>query len=216
MPAWLGWVAVVLLSLYLAVYPALATGLAWRFGRDDRVVLVLSRRRLGDHRMAARDDVHRLPVEPGRGGAVADPADRRHAADRHLWPVGLVVLLGGAIWLEYYKKWLPLVVILGVTALLWLLPSSAVPPDPLTIRNIRIVQPNIGQEDKWRPGFDDEAARRLATAVGPAEPASRGCCSGPRRRSPTRSRTRAPTSTGAFAEFQRTRAASLLGPGDFC
>src|SRR3954452_20002122 len=40
MPAWLGWVAVVLLSLYLAVYPALATGLAWRFGRDDRVVLV--------------------------------------------------------------------------------------------------------------------------------------------------------------------------------
>lgn len=28
MPAWLGWLAVVLLSLYLAVYPALATGLA--------------------------------------------------------------------------------------------------------------------------------------------------------------------------------------------
>src|SRR3954453_23688591 len=40
MPAWLGWVAVVLLSLYLAVDPSLATGLAWRFGRDDRVVLV--------------------------------------------------------------------------------------------------------------------------------------------------------------------------------
>src|SRR4051795_8645980 len=31
MPAWLGWVAVVLLSLYLALYPALAAGLAWRF-----------------------------------------------------------------------------------------------------------------------------------------------------------------------------------------
>src|SRR5438067_12069178 len=41
MPAWLGWVAVVLLSLYLAIYPALATGLAWRFGRKDRVVLVV-------------------------------------------------------------------------------------------------------------------------------------------------------------------------------
>ena len=48
MPAWLGWVAVVLLSLYLAVYPAIATGLAWRFGRDDRVALVArARRRLG-------------------------------------------------------------------------------------------------------------------------------------------------------------------------
>jgi apolipoprotein N-acyltransferase len=31
MPHWLGWVAVVLLSLYLAVYPAMATGLAWRW-----------------------------------------------------------------------------------------------------------------------------------------------------------------------------------------
>src|SRR6266481_7120573 len=41
MPAWLGWVAVVLLSLYLALYPALAAGLAWRFGRDDRTVLVV-------------------------------------------------------------------------------------------------------------------------------------------------------------------------------
>src|SRR3954467_1985365 len=41
MPPWLGWVAVVLLSLYLAIYPAVAAGIAWRFGRDDRVVLVL-------------------------------------------------------------------------------------------------------------------------------------------------------------------------------
>ena len=42
MPAWLGWIAVVLLSLYLAVYPALAAGLAWRFGRDNRLALVLA------------------------------------------------------------------------------------------------------------------------------------------------------------------------------
>src|SRR4030095_8388301 len=32
MPPSLGWVAVLLISLYLAVYPALAAGLAWRFG----------------------------------------------------------------------------------------------------------------------------------------------------------------------------------------
>ena len=37
MPAWLGWIAVVLLSLYLAVYPAVATGIAWRYGRRDRL-----------------------------------------------------------------------------------------------------------------------------------------------------------------------------------
>ena len=33
MPAWLGWIAVALLSLYLAVYPALAAWGAWRIGR---------------------------------------------------------------------------------------------------------------------------------------------------------------------------------------
>ena len=31
MPHWLGWIAVVLLALYLAVFPALAVGLAWSF-----------------------------------------------------------------------------------------------------------------------------------------------------------------------------------------
>ena len=43
---------------------------------------------------------------------------------------GLVVLLGGAVWLEYYKKWLPLVVILGVTAFLWLLSGVGGPARP--------------------------------------------------------------------------------------
>ena len=42
MPTWLGWIAVVLLSLYLAVYPAMATGLAWRFGEKNRLALVLA------------------------------------------------------------------------------------------------------------------------------------------------------------------------------
>src|SRR6185503_15711073 len=41
MPTWLGWVAVVLVSLYLAIYPALATGLAFRFKGERRLALVL-------------------------------------------------------------------------------------------------------------------------------------------------------------------------------
>lgn len=41
MPAWLGWVAVVLLSLYLAVYPALAALAGWLARRDD-LALVLA------------------------------------------------------------------------------------------------------------------------------------------------------------------------------
>jgi apolipoprotein N-acyltransferase len=41
MPHWLGWIAVVLLALYLAVYPAMAAGLAWRWGRPRGFTFVL-------------------------------------------------------------------------------------------------------------------------------------------------------------------------------
>jgi apolipoprotein N-acyltransferase len=41
MPVWLGWVAVVVLSFYLAVYPATTAGLAWRWGRGKPIVFVL-------------------------------------------------------------------------------------------------------------------------------------------------------------------------------
>ena len=36
MPAWLGWIAVVLLALYLAIFPALAGALAWLAVRPDK------------------------------------------------------------------------------------------------------------------------------------------------------------------------------------
>ena len=39
MPAWLGWVAVMLLSLYLAVFPAFATGVAWVLAGRRRLAL---------------------------------------------------------------------------------------------------------------------------------------------------------------------------------
>jgi hypothetical protein len=125
---------------------------------------------------------------------------------------GLLVLLGGAIWLEYRRQWLPLVLIVAATTLLWLLPASAVPPDPLTVRNLRIVQPNIGQEDKWRPGFDEEAARRLALLSGrPGEPRlllwPEAAVTDPREDARS-------DEHQAFAEFRRTRAASLLAPND--
>src|SRR4051812_18506022 len=42
MPAWLGWIAVVLLSLYLAVYPMLATGVAWRVGRGHALAMAVA------------------------------------------------------------------------------------------------------------------------------------------------------------------------------
>ena len=89
MPAWLGWVAVVLLSLYLAIYPALAAGLAWRFGRDDRVVMVTALGGAWAITEWLRGTMFTgFPWNPAGRGARADSADHDHAADRHLRPVG--------------------------------------------------------------------------------------------------------------------------------
>ena len=214
MPAWLGWIAVVLLSLYLAVYPAIATGVAWKFGRKNRLALLLILAGAWTITEWTRGSFFTgFPWNPAASVLVPTPLITISALIGTYALSGLVVLLGGAVWLELYKRWLPLVVILGVTALLWLLPSSPVPDDPLTVLNARIVQPNIGQEDKWRPGFDEEAAQRLAQLTGPATAEPRLILWPEAAITEPLEDARSPESQ-AFAQFQRTRATSLLGPGD--
>ena len=214
MPAWLGWIAVILLSLYLAIYPAMATGVAWRFGRDNRVALVL----LFGGAWAVTEWLRGtmftgFPWNPAAAALAPTPLIAIAALIGTYGLSGLLVLLGGAIWLEYRRQWLPLVLIVGATALLWVLPSSVVPPDPLAVLNVRVVQPNIGQEDKWRQGFGEEAARRLAMLSGRPSNEPRlllwpeAAVTDPLEDART-------DEHQAFAEFQRTRAASLLGPSD--
>jgi apolipoprotein N-acyltransferase len=214
MPAWLGWLAVVLLSLYLAIYPALAAGLGWRFGRDNRVALVLVLAGSWAITEWLRGTMFTgFPWNPAAAALAPTPLISMTALIGTYGLSTFVVLFGGAVWLEYYRKWLPLVIILGVTALLWVLPSSAVPVDPLTVRNIRVVQPNIGQEDKWRPGFEQEAARRLAALTG-------GPTNDPRLILWPEAAITTPVEDArspdhrAVAQFQRTQATALLGPDD--
>src|SRR5215218_656831 len=214
MPPWLGWIAVVLLSLYLAIYPALATGLAWKFGRENRVALMLVLAGAWTITEWLRGTMFTgFPWNPAAAILVPTPLIGLAPLLGTYALSGLVVLLGGAVWLEYYRRWLPLVAVFGVTAVLWILPASSVPEVPLTVRNVRIVQPNIGQQDKWRPGFDEEAARRLTQLSG--RPTSEGrlllwpeaAITDPVEDART-------DEHQAFAQFQRTRATALLGPGD--
>jgi apolipoprotein N-acyltransferase len=214
MPPWLGWVAVVLLSIYLAVYPAIATGLAWRFGRDDRVVLVTVLGGAWAITEWLRGTMFTgFPWNPAAAVLASTPLIKIAALIGTYGLSGLVVLLGGAIWLEYYKKWLPLVLIIAATALLWVLPASAVPSDPLAVLNVRIVQPNIGQEVKAGPGYNDEAASRLAALSGAASGEPRlllwpeAALTDPLQDART-------DGHQAFAQFERAQIASLLGPND--
>ena len=183
MPAWLGWVAVVLLSLYLAVYPALAAGLAWRFGKASKLALVLA--------LAggwAVTEYLRALVFTGFawnpvGVALADTPWLNSV--RFLGTYGLsalAVLLGGAVWLLARKQWkvggalaaaLALLLVLPPAPDRALLPVSGPAPAvaPTDSPAIRIVQPNIGQQDKWREGLVDETYLRLGgLSVGGAPP----------------------------------------------
>ena len=167
MPAWLGWVAVVLLSLYLAVYPSAAAGLAWRWGRRDRLTFVLL--------FAAAwivTEWMRATLFTGfawnPAGVALLPTGLSYLS-RWIGTYGLsgvMVLLAGVFFLlprgRQPARWSAAAVALalfGSAALAWALAGAIPhgPPGP----PVRIVQPNINQADKWRPGFHEQAMRRL-------------------------------------------------------
>ena len=90
MPQWLGYVGVLLASCYLAIYPMLAAGLAWRFA---------SPRSVGD-----------AQTRPGAGYVLVFAA----AWIVTEWLRG--TMLGGYPWNPLGVIWVPTVVIAGVAA----------------------------------------------------------------------------------------------------
>ncbi|MCW3798514.1 apolipoprotein N-acyltransferase [Sphingomonas sp. BN140010] len=165
MPPWLGWVAVVLLSLYLAVYPALATGLAWRIGRSNPVALVLALAGAWAIAEYLRATVFTGFAWNPVGVILIDGGYAKLA--RWIGTYGLsvaVVLLGGLLWL-FSKNWRR--ARLATILLSVLLISPVFLPQAELRRGagqpIRVVQPNIGQEEKWRPGLDQEAFAKLGS-----------------------------------------------------
>ncbi|MGI8611541.1 MAG: apolipoprotein N-acyltransferase [Sphingomicrobium sp.] len=163
MPAWLGWIAVVLLSLYLAIYPALAAGLGWRLGAGRRVPLLLALTGAWGVTEWLRAGIFTGFSWNPVGVVLADTPLLQSSALIGTYGLSmLVVVFGGAIWLEFHRKYLAVVTVAGIALLLWALPASRMPDTAIARHAVRIVQPNIGQQDKWRPGLADEAFARLA------------------------------------------------------
>jgi apolipoprotein N-acyltransferase len=178
MPVWLGWIAVLLLSLYLAVYPAMAGGLAWRWGGAGR--LPLSR-----HSRDSGNDGLKLVLLFAAAWIVTEWL-RATMFTGFAWnPIGvsllptwlsylstwlgtyglsgIAMLLAGALLLLFHRKWKDAGILIGAILVATALATStrggrlAAPHVKL-----RIVQPNIGQEEKWTPGFEAETLQRLA------------------------------------------------------
>jgi apolipoprotein N-acyltransferase len=198
MPAWLGWIAVVLLSFYLAVYPMLAVGLAWKFGRTRRLAQVLALAGAWAICEWLRGTMFTGFAWNPVGVTLVDTPWRLVA--RFIGTYGLsmlVVLGGGALWLAGRRAFRSAAGVTLALAMLLLLPKPSIPtpiglktfdageetplPSPPSLprtplprtapaliqsTKIRIVQPNIGQQDKWREGFGEVAASRLNALSG--------------------------------------------------
>jgi len=174
MPAWLGWVAVVLLSIYLAVYPAVATGLAWRWGRSEplRLALIFAAAWIVSEWLRATlfTGFAWNPL-----GVVALPVlgtARLATLIGTFGLSGIVALAAGGALLANRRRWLPAIALLlagpVAAALLVKLPARLAPtPSAANGPLMRIVQPNIGQEQKWQPGFEADNYRRLIRLTGP-------------------------------------------------
>ncbi|HEX6741667.1 MAG TPA: apolipoprotein N-acyltransferase [Sphingomicrobium sp.] len=216
MPAWLGWIAVVLLSLYLAVYPALAAGLAWRYGKNRPLALLLALGGAWPLTEYLRGTMFTgFPWNP-LGVTLVDTPWLPMAPYLGTYSLSLfVVLVGGALWLVSRSKWKSGGGILAAAALLALIPTPSLLYKQRILRDVRVVQPNIGQEDKWREGFSEEAARRLAVlSMKPGAQRPRlllwpeAAVTDPLEDART-------DEHQALAEFERTRAAALVGPSDY-
>ncbi|WP_367120120.1 apolipoprotein N-acyltransferase, partial [Sphingomonas sp.] len=161
MPAWLGWVAVLLLSLYLAVYPMLAAGLAWRFGKERRLALVLALAGSWAITEWLRATMFTGFAWNPVGVSLADTPWLSASQWTGTYSLSaLVVLAGGLMWLAFRREARPAMGIGAALLAFALVPFAPLPP-ATNPRAIRIIQPNIGQGDKWRPGFAEEAERRL-------------------------------------------------------
>ncbi|RDE06926.1 apolipoprotein N-acyltransferase [Sphingomonas aracearum] len=172
MPPALGYLAVVALALYLAIYPMLAAGLAWRFGRS-----------------AARPDAAFAAVFGA--GWIATEWLRATMFTGYAWnplaviwvplpPLsslaawigtyalsGLTVLLAGLLLAASgnRRRMLASAGALAVGFAALLLTRPAVPPSPAGAPLLRVVQPNIGQNE--RSEFDGEVMHaRLAALSG--------------------------------------------------
>jgi apolipoprotein N-acyltransferase len=162
MPAWLGWVAVVLLSLYLAFYPAAAAGLAWRWGRRQPLALVLILAAAWIVTEWLRASLFTGFAWNPVGVALLPTFVARLATVVGTYGLsGATILLGGALYLLAIRAWKPALAVAGPLAaagllLLVLAPSPGAPGPP-----IRIVQPNVGQEVKWREDQGAETISRL-------------------------------------------------------
>jgi apolipoprotein N-acyltransferase len=196
MPHWLGYIAVVLLSLYLAVYPGVASGLAWRAGLGRP----MSRGAFSLAFAAAWIVTEYLRAllfsgfawNPLGVIAVGTPTVAYSAWIGTYGLSGLLVLISGALW--WLAAWARDAVagmrgrdpahlaavaasVTSLVALYFAVPIALVAPVAPAVREIgaqvRIVQPNLSLAQQRDSNADEINVATLARLTGPPTAAPR-------------------------------------------
>ena len=185
MPIWLGYIAVVGLALYLAVYPALAASGAYWLRRFSAKIVGPSRADEGD---AAEASVQILPLilafaglwiltewlrswvftgyvwNPLAVGFVSHWFDLWLPAIGTYGAGGLMILASGAMALLGSRRWTNGFVLAAIVGVAILSSAKIYLTEPsLSDRTaVTVVQPNISQADKYAPGYDALNFAKLA------------------------------------------------------
>ncbi|MDP3677270.1 MAG: apolipoprotein N-acyltransferase [Novosphingobium sp.] len=180
MPAWLGWIAVFLLALYLAVYPMLAALGAWALARrGGGWALVFAFAGLWTITEWLRSWVFTGFVWNPLGMVALGPWSRPGLALIAPWLgtyalSALAVLLAGCWWLAARETRLPRKIALTATPVLALLaPQLYAPPAEPGRMPFTLVQPNIPQEELTDASKYEDQFQRTAGLSLPREPGQR-------------------------------------------
>ena len=178
MPAWLGWIAVILLSLYLAVYPALATGAAYLLARKAKALPLM----LAGTWIVA--EWLRATVFTGFAwnplSAIWAPVGVVRVSTAYVGTYGLsglTVLLSGLL-AELAGRRAGRGRIGGLAALVALVLVAGivrrqVPAPGADAPLLHVVQPNIGQDVKWNEAAEQANFLKLARLTGTPGPRPR-------------------------------------------
>lgn len=178
MPPVLGYVAVLLLALYLALYPAMAAGLAWRCVR----IRARDAARHVDAPFVLFFAAAWIVTEWLRGTlftgypwnplgvawlSVGNVAQAAGAIGTYALS-GVSVLAAGALVLALRRRWhMPAAFALLLLAVQILGAPAPVPNYPETHPFVRVVQPNIGQEGTSAPDYPERVLSALIRLSAP-------------------------------------------------
>ncbi|MEN2792107.1 apolipoprotein N-acyltransferase [Sphingomonas oligophenolica] len=179
MPQWLGYVGVVLASCYLAIYTMLAAGLAWRFASprstgDARTppgagyVLVFGAAWIVTEWLRGTM-LGGYPWNPlGAIWVPMLPIARTAALVGTYALSGLTTAFAGSLMLAIARRWRLLAAMLTIGALAALLNigHKGSPAAGAAYPHIRIVQPNLGEEERPTPDYAENNLRALESLAG--------------------------------------------------